>query len=173
MTKLLLGLLTGFAFGILLQKGHVCRRKVIVGQFLFRDFTVMKTMLTAIAVGGAGVFVLQSLGLVAFVIKPLQVGAILAGGTIFGAGMVILGLCPGTCVAAAGEGSKSALFGLLGMFVGAALYAEIAAGFAPLLAWNDLGKATLPVQTGVPWWAWFAAIAAMLLLIRRLPVPRD
>ena len=61
--KLLLGLMTGFVFGFLLQKGHVTKYKVIVGQFLLRDFTVLKTMLTAVVVGGAGVYGLRALGL--------------------------------------------------------------------------------------------------------------
>ena len=50
--RILLGLLTGFLFGFLLQKSRVSDRRVIVGQFLLRDFTVMKVMLTAIIVGG-------------------------------------------------------------------------------------------------------------------------
>mgnify|MGYP004136876501 CR=1 FL=1 len=50
------GLLTGVVFGVLLQKAHVTRYEVIVGQFLFKDFTVLKVMLTAIVVGAVGVF---------------------------------------------------------------------------------------------------------------------
>jgi uncharacterized membrane protein YedE/YeeE len=171
-TKLLLGLCIGFLFGWLLQKGHVCRRPVIVGQFLLRDFTVMKTMLTAITVGGTGVYLLHAAGWIALSIKPLQVGAIVVGGVLFGAGMVILGLCPGTCIAAAGEGSRSALWGLAGMLAGAAVFAELFPRFAPLLAWNDLGKVTLAAGTGVPWWVWFAALAVVLFFLRRLPSPR-
>jgi hypothetical protein len=53
-SKLMLGLATGFVFGFLLQKGRVTKYQVIVGQFQLRDFTVLKTMLTAVAVGGGG-----------------------------------------------------------------------------------------------------------------------
>ena len=34
--RLLLGLFTGFLFGVLLQKGRVAKYRVIVGQFLLR-----------------------------------------------------------------------------------------------------------------------------------------
>jgi hypothetical protein len=64
-----------------------------------------------------------------------------------------MGYCPGTAVGALGEGRWHAIFALLGMFVGAALYAEA----FPLmretvLAWKDLGKVSLPAMLGVsPW----------------------
>src|SRR5260370_29313972 len=46
--KLALGLLTGFLFGFLLQKGHVPKYHVIVRQFLLRELTRLKTMLKAV-----------------------------------------------------------------------------------------------------------------------------
>ena len=54
-SKLLLGLVTGVAFGFLLQKGQVTKFRVIVGQLLLRDWTVAKIMGTAVAVGAIGV----------------------------------------------------------------------------------------------------------------------
>ena len=54
--KLLLGFITGVAFGFLLQKGKVAKFHVIVGQFLLKDWTVIKVMLTAVAVGAIGVW---------------------------------------------------------------------------------------------------------------------
>ncbi len=51
--KLLLGLLTGIAFGVLLQKGRVAKFAVIVGQFLLKDWTVVKIMGTAVVVGSS------------------------------------------------------------------------------------------------------------------------
>ena len=56
--KLALGLLTGIVFGFLLQKGRVAKYEVIVGQFLFKDWTVVKTMGTAVVVGAVGVHAL-------------------------------------------------------------------------------------------------------------------
>lgn len=158
--RILLGLVTGFLFGFLLQKGRVSDRKVIVGQFLLRDFTVMKVMLTAIVVGGAGVYAMHAAGLTRLFVKPAQLAAIVVGGLIFGVGMVLLGYCPGTAVAAAGEGKHDAWWGLAGMTAAAAVYAELAAGFSKnILTWADLGPVTLPGLTGVSAWVWLGALA--------------
>ena len=53
-TNLILGLVTGLVFGFLLQRGGVTRYRVILGQFLWVDHTVLRTMLTAVVVGSAG-----------------------------------------------------------------------------------------------------------------------
>ena len=159
---LLLGALTGLIFGFLLQKGGVTRYNVIVNQFRFKDFTVLKTMLTAIVVGAIGVYAMLQFGM----IKGLQVkGAELAmngiGGLIFGVGMVLLGYCPGTALAAVGQGSRDAMVGIIGALVGAAVYAEA----YPLLAKTlqpigNLGKITFADAAHVsPWW-FIAALAA-------------
>lgn len=166
--RLLLGLLTGILFGFLLQKGRVSERRVIVGQFLLRDFTVMKVMLTAILTGGAGVYLMAAAGWVHLSIKPAQLAAIAAGGLIFGAAMVFLGYCPGTAVAAAGEGKRDAWWGLAGMTLGAAAYAEADAQCARTIkTWIDLGPVTLPQVTGVPAGVWFAVLALLAIVFFR------
>ena len=152
---LLQGAITGLVFGFLLQKGGVTRYNVIVNQFHFKDFTVLKTMLTAIVVGAIGIYAMLQLGM----IKGLSVkGADLAmnagGGLIFGVGMVLLGYCPGTALAAVGQGSRDAVVGIVGALVGAAVYAEV----YPLLARTvepigKLGKITFADATHAsPWW---------------------
>jgi hypothetical protein len=114
---------------------------VIVKQFLFRDFTVLKVMFTAIVVGGVGVFVLHGQELANFHIKPATMLAVILGAVLFGIGMVIYGYCPGTGIAAIGAGKLDALVGFAGMIVGGALYAFsydwIAAKILPV---GDLGK---------------------------------
>ncbi len=159
---LLLGAITGLVFGFLLQKGGVTRYNVIVNQFRFKDFTVLKTMLTAIVVGAIGIYAMLQFGM----IKGLQVkGAELAmngvGGLIFGVGMVLLGYCPGTALAAVGQGSRDAIVGIVGALVGAAVYAEtyplLAKSLQPL---GNLGKITFAdAAHASPWW--FIAALAM------------
>jgi hypothetical protein len=159
---LLLGALTGLVFGFLLQKAGVTRFDVIVGQFLLRDFTVAKVMLTAIVVGGAGVYGMLSLGMLdALHVKAAHLVANALGGLIFGAGMALLGYCPGTGVAAIGDGSRDAVPGVLGMLLGAAVYAETHAWVAAhLLPYGELGKETAVTVTGLsPWW--FLALLAL------------
>ena len=56
------GLVVGLVFGFLLQKGGVTRYQVIVGQFLLKDFTVLKVMLTAIVTGAVGIYGMRRSG---------------------------------------------------------------------------------------------------------------
>jgi len=90
------------------------------------------------------------------------------GGLVFGAGMVLLGYCPGTGIAAAAEGHRDALFGVLGMMVGAAFFAEVFDALrGTLLKWYDLGPMTLPEATGLPAWLILAALSLVAVLLFR------
>ncbi len=172
-TTLLLGAATGLAFGFLLQRGGVTRFRVILGQFLLRDFTVAKVMLTAIVVGAIGIYGMRAAGMdVTMHVKSAALLTNAVGGLIFGVGMAILGYCPGTGVAAIGDGSRHAIAGVLGMLCGAALYAEVHPWLQQRLAGTaSYGKATLASTTGLsPWWfiagLGVAAVIGMMALER-------
>lgn len=122
--QLVLGLLFGVVFGFLLQKSGVAKYEVLMGQFFLTDFTVIKVMLTAITVGMLGIFSLRALGLIELHIKPTRYAANIAGGLFFGVGLGLLGYCPGTGVAALGQGNYDATAGILGLLVGSYFYAE-------------------------------------------------
>jgi uncharacterized membrane protein YedE/YeeE len=157
--KLVLGLVTGILFGFLLQKGQVAKFEVIVGQFLFRDWTVVKIMGTAVVVGSVGVHALVMADMASLHIRPAQLAGVLFGAVCFGIGMAVLGYCPGTSVAACGEGRRDAMIGVLGMFAGAALYVALYEQIAPLTqSLGDWGKVTLPEVTGTSPWLWVALL---------------
>jgi uncharacterized protein len=122
--QLVLGLVFGVVFGFLLQKSGVARYEVLMGQLLLTDFTVIKVMGTAIVVGMVGVFSLRALGLVELHLKPTNYAANIAGGLLFGVGLGVLGYCPGTGVAALGQGNYDAIAGILGLMAGSYLFAE-------------------------------------------------
>jgi uncharacterized protein len=149
---LVLGALTGLIFGFLLQKGGVTRYRVLMGQFLLKDWTVAKIMGTAILVGGIGVYTMRALGMdVPLHVRPAMVWGSLLGGVIFGVGMAVLGYCPGTSVGAMGDGSRHAIFGVAGMIVGAAVYAESYAWFRDrVLQPANWGEITLSGLLDVP-----------------------
>ena len=167
--KLLLGLVTGFLFGFVLQKGQVAKFEVIVGQLTLRDWTVAKIMLTAVAVGALGVYALVSLGLAGLHLKPALVGGVLIGGVLFGAGLAVLGYCPGTTLAACGAGHRDAWFGVAGMLAGAAVYVWLFSVWQPVgKMFGDWGKIALPQVSGIPAWIWIAALLAAAALLTRL-----
>ena len=168
-TRLALGLLTGIAFGVLLQKGRVAKHGVIVGQLVLRDFTVLKIMLTAIAVGAVGFWVLVALGAAHVDVKPAQLGGVLLGALLFGSGLAVLGYCPGTTVAAVGEGRRDAIAGLLGMFVRAFAFVwEFPALGRLQKAIGDWGKLTLPAATHVAPVIWVIALAGIAAAVYAL-----
>jgi hypothetical protein len=162
--RLLLGLVTGIAFGFFLQKGGATKYDKIVGALRLKDLTIIKLMLTAILVGMVGVYLLHDLGLSNFHIKPLELPAVVVGSLIFGVGFALLGFCPGTCAGAVGEGRIDGLFaGILGLIVGATLHAEI----YPFIKDNfmktaNYGKLTIPEILGLNPWAVIIPLVAVL-----------
>lgn len=153
MKMLIYGLLTGIAFGFLLQKGRVLRYDKQLGALRLHDMTIIKFMLSSILVGMVGVYLLVDLDLAKLNVKTTVLGGNIIGGLIFGLGWGLLGYCPGTSAGALGEGRWDAVWGILGMICGAALYAES----YPLmketvLTWGDYGKLTIPAMLGINHW---------------------
>ncbi len=161
-TALWLVLPMGLVFGVLLHRGGVADYNVIVNQFRFRDFTVLKIMFTAIIVGGIGVLLLKSSGHAQYHIKPANMLGVALGAALFGIGMVLYGYCPGTGVAAMATGSLHALTGFIGMLIGGVLYALsftwVEAHIQKVAA---LGKLRLPEVTGIPDWGWFGILCVI------------
>lgn len=161
-----LGLVTGILFGLLLQKGRVLRFEKQLGALLLKDMTILKFMLAAIFVGMLGINLLAEFGAVALSHKPMNLGGVLLGGALFGIGWALMGYCPGTSVGALGEGRWHALFAILGMLLGAALYAEAYPWLqTTLLAWKDFGKIGWPQTLGISTWLLIPLFGVAVLLL--------
>jgi uncharacterized membrane protein YedE/YeeE len=172
--NLVYGLLAGFVFGFLLQRGGVTRYRVILGQFLWVDHTVLRTMLTAVVVGAFGVYALHQMWEVPLHLKSTTILANVCGGLLFGIGMVVLGYCPGTGVGALGDGSRHAWFGVLGMLVGAAVYAELYPRIKDtVLSVGSFGKVTIPGATQLSPWIFIVALAVIAVIVFALLRGRD
>lgn len=88
MLGLILPLLLGLGFGFALQKAGLSKYHKIVNVFRFTDLSVIKFMLTSVAVAMVGVFALNTFGLVQLPnIPATYVVGNLVGGLIFGVGM--------------------------------------------------------------------------------------
>jgi uncharacterized protein len=165
----ILGLVTGLAFGFLLQRGRVLRYEKQVGAMLFKDMTIFKFMLSAIIVGMFGILLLANLGIITLSPKSMNIGGVVVGGALFGIGWAIMGFCPGTAVGAVGEGRWHAAFGIVGMLLGAAMYAEIFPTInATVLSWADFGKLRLPDVIGINEWVIAVFFTAVCLWLFRL-----
>ena len=153
MQMLIMGLLTGIFLGFLLQKARVVRYDKQIGALRFQDMTIIKFMMSAIIVGMVGIHFFEVFGLVQLMYKPVVIGENIAGGMIFGLGWGLLGYCPGTQGGALGEGRWDALWGILGMVVGAGLYAETYPFLMQrVLGWGYFGSLTIPELIGVNQW---------------------
>jgi uncharacterized protein len=146
--KLLLGLATGVVFGGLLQRSRVARSARIFEQLLLKDWTVVRVMGSAVVVGAVGVHSMVRAGKTKLDIKPLQLGGIVGGGLAFGTGLALVGYCPGTTLAALGEGKRDAIAGTLGMLAGAALFVRAYPKLKPAIEAGDFGKLSLKLARG-------------------------
>ena len=149
----LVAIAIGIAFGFALERAGLGSARKLSGQFLLRDFTVVKVMFSAIVTAMLGTFWLGRLGVidVAFLYVPeTHLWPQIAGGLVFGAGFALAGLCPGTaCVSAAtGRGDGLAVAG--GLFAGVT---AIGLWFAPLQPFYESGGRgawTLPALLHLP-----------------------
>lgn len=164
--QLVLGLIFGIVFGFLLQKGGVAKYDILLGALFLTDFTVMKIMLTAIAVGMIGIFSMHGLGLVQLHVKPTRYAANIIGGLIFGIGFALLGYCPGTGAAALGQGNYDAIAGIMGLLAGSYLYAELSGYLdSTILKWGNRGRIMLPDLMGARLVIFIICFVPLLILI--------
>jgi len=168
MNELLTGAVTGILFGFVMQKAQVIRYDRQLAALRLQDMTIVKFMLSTILVAMVGIYLLFDLGLIKLSIKPLILGGNVLGGLIFGIGWGIVGYCPATAMGALGEGRYDSAFGLLGMLLGAGLYAEA----YPLmketvLTWGDFGKITLPTVLGINHWIVIVILVAVFIALFR------
>jgi len=160
------GLVTGILFGILLQKAEVLRFDKQVGALRLMDMTIFKFMLSAIAVGAVGVYLLKDLELINLSLKGTSIGAQVLGGTLFGIGWAVLGYCPGTAGGALGEGRIDAIWGILGMLFGGGIYALAYPFFkANVIGIGNFGKITLPQILGINHWIIVVVFVAFIIFM--------
>jgi uncharacterized membrane protein YedE/YeeE len=157
----------GLLFGFALQKAGLGHYDKIVNQFRFKDNSMMKFMLSAIAVGSACFFLFRDLGLAAA--TPLHntyFPGNLAGGLIFGAGMALAGTCPGTVIAGIGQGNLDYLVaGFLGFLAGAFIFGAGFGFFLPLMLTAFHGEISWRDIAGVSHWLFVAAFIAACAIL--------
>jgi uncharacterized membrane protein YedE/YeeE len=122
--EIVLAILLGGAFGYVLQRIGATNPTRIIDMLTLSDLKLAKTILFSIGLASIIVFTYNAInpGAAHFSVKAAYLGVFI-GGLIFGLGFAIGGLCPGTGVAAMGEGRKDAMVYVLGGLVGAFLFA--------------------------------------------------
>ena len=163
---LLLILSFGFMFGAILQYAKLNRYNTISGLATLSDLTVAKALAVAVGIGAIFLNLEIGLGLAVFHVKPFIAVGIMAGGLIFGAGMAILGYCPGTMAVSLGEGSLDALTGIVGGFTGGFAFTALFPHIQEILG-PDWGKLSLDslIQNRIVFYIFTVLIGLMLILL--------
>ncbi|WP_417671762.1 YeeE/YedE thiosulfate transporter family protein [Roseibium sp.] len=175
---IVLGLAMGLVFGIALEKSRVMEPGVLVGQFQFRNFIMLKMFLAATATGLVALAVLNGVFDVPLHPKAAAWGPVIVGGIILGVGIALAGACPGTALAQVGAGYKDAWAIVAGGIAGATFYGYNTGWIKGLLNWGDSGKITFADLIPLPFWglALIAAgglIAFMVVLEKLSPSDRE
>ena len=135
-------LILGFLFGAILQYASLNKFNVISGLALRENFAVPKAIALSIGIGVILLSIEIALGMASYHVKPFILGGLLWGGLLFGAGMALLGYCPGTLAISFGEGSIDALIGIIGGLFGGLFYTIVLPYIKPILG-PDFGAISL------------------------------
>jgi uncharacterized membrane protein YedE/YeeE len=119
-------LVGGLVFGFGLGFSHMARPEVVINFLTFEDLGLLFVMFGGSIVAGLAFWIVPKLRSDAPLtgrpygrrLKSLDRN-VLIGGTIFGVGWGLSGICPGAAYASLGVGNVTILWALAGMFVGA------------------------------------------------------
>lgn len=170
------GLAMGLMFGAIVQRSRFCALAAVSNWVLMRDLRQIHGYLAAVAVAVAGTAVLEHTGLVPVAETAYRsahvdwLGAV-AGGVVFGIGMVLAGGCVGRLLVRGAEGSASALVALFAVALGAAatsygvlepVRSALAESTVMTLASDD---SSLAAVLGLPSWLVAAAVVLACVLV--------
>jgi len=118
-------LVGGIIFGFGLAFSHMARPEVVIDFLTFEDFGLLFVMFGGSIVAGLSFWGLSSLGTTAPLtgrpyarrLKSLDRNVLL-GGTVFGVGWGLSGICPGAGYASLGVGNWPVRYAIGGMFLG-------------------------------------------------------
>jgi len=142
----------GIGFGWCLERAGLGSATKLMGQFHLTDMAVFKVMFSAIVTAMLGLFWLSRLGAVdvsRVYVPETFVLPQLVGGLVFGAGMALAGLCPGTSCVAAATGRGDGLVVVGGFFAGVLATGLALPAMAGLYQRGARGRLTLDTLFGM------------------------
>ncbi|MGB5543999.1 MAG: YeeE/YedE thiosulfate transporter family protein [Gammaproteobacteria bacterium] len=174
--EIALAIFLGTFFGFVLHRVGAANPENIINMLRLTDLHLMKTILFAIGLSSSVLFVGMATGWIdpGHLSVKASFNGVMLGGALLGLGFGSVGYCPGTGVAAMGDGRKDAVAFVIGGLAGALAYMlsypavkasglldEIAGGKSTLaVTGNDAFVALFP---GVP--GWLVALGIGILLM--------
>ncbi|MDE0028166.1 MAG: YeeE/YedE family protein [Deltaproteobacteria bacterium] len=178
--SVVLGLALGAVYGVLAQRSRFCLRRSLVGEWS-ECLPALGVWAMGLAVAIAGTQGASVAGLISFdahrfLAPDLPVVAVLVGGALFGAGMVLSGGCASRLAVLTGSGNlRSALVLVVFAVVAYAMMKGVLAPLRSALAGLTLdpgGRVALTALPGGPVWAWGLVLAAAIVAFRSGAAPR-
>ena len=160
--------LIGVAFGALLERAGLGSARKLAGQFYLTDLTVLKVLFSALVTAMLGAFWLDRVGaldLAAVYVPETFVVPQALGGVLFGGGLVLAGLCPGTACVAAATGRRDGLAVMAGLVLGIVMFNLTFGSLDQVYASTPLGAITLPDVLRLPAGAVVALVAALAVAL--------
>lgn len=159
----------GFLFGFFLEKAELCGSSAFSEAFMMRDWRKLQGIWVVAVVSMLGFALISGLGLVKLNPKPLLWASYIAGGLVFGIGMVLAGGCVSGSLFKTGQGNLNSMAALVGIPLGVA-----AAEHGPLSGIHKAlgahvvkgaegGPITLFSIVGLPYWLLALVMAAITL----------
>ena len=172
--SVVLGLVLGAVYGVLAQRSGFCLRRSLVGD-RNQCLPALGVWAMALALAIAGTQGAVAAGVVSFdahrfLAPDLPVVAVLVGGALFGAGMVLSGGCVSRLAVLSGAGNLRAVLVLVVFAIVA--HAAMKGVLAPLrsalagITVDPGGVVALTALPGGAVWAWSLALAAAVLALR-------
>lgn len=156
------GLILGAVLGIVMQRGRFCVTGMLRDIFLLKSWRTFTALLIVISVHAVGLSALRTLGVIETPVDNFAPIAVVAGGFIFGIGIVLAGGCASGTWYRSGEGLIGSWFALLFycIFAGAMKTGS--------LQWlNDglrertINATTLPETFGISTWYFALGLSAL------------
>lgn len=161
-----LGLLLGFS----LQKGGYCMNTAFRSFFLEKDRSLVRAWVLILLINIVGVKLLADFGVLDPLVAPLFWPALIVGGLLFGAGMVLAGGCASGTYYRCGRGMVGSIGALFGFVIGT----SVIDGGALTFLQSTLRAPTIEVNGQVPTLFNLLGINGLLgqwLLIAALAIP--
>lgn len=145
---MIIALICGIIFSLIAQSVRLNTFDKIISTALLKSTEVIQILLFAIAISSAAFFIEYLLGGASIEVKPFYLVGVVLGGLFFGAGIAILGYCPGTMTMALAEGKIDAFFGYAGGIVAGLVFTAIYPAILPVLGPN-YGEINLYAQSNL------------------------
>lgn len=163
--------LIGILFGGIIQYTRVDKFEKIAGFAMLKDTIVPKMLFLAVGLASIGLFFMIKMGYAHYHVKPIMIGGLVIGGTLFGISMAILGKCPGTGPISIAEGRIDVLVGAIGGLLGGAVF-TINYDFFRTIMGENIGKLSLPDLVGEQYADMSVLIFGIALVVISILIPK-